>query len=328
MRTQRRSGFTLIEIIIVMSIVLLLMGLLIVALGPAMGLGRAAAVKATLTLINETIQTRTQFIQDLDVSNDAKKLVSLNPSLTEQQATFIIKKSLYRQALPQRPQDLWGFNQANDSGLKDDAPYFKPADHAWVADAANANVSSLSSALLHLALVDGKNVRAFEGGKTYPLAVLDESNLKGEHHRDVTLPGGQQVEAFYDDWDQPLRFYNFPTAFVDAFYVLATKSQVQPLLPGLPATQPTDPLDVTSTLVTPFTTAWVLNIPTSSPLNPAPVTFDLAHYHQPGKFYVPLLMSAGPDGALGLNEPNTSPNQHGSIVTLSEINDNLTNKQQ
>lgn len=307
-----RHGFTLIELAIVIGIMGLLVTILVVAIRPGLITAREAAVKTTLLRIGDVIQQRVQAINNLDVSVEAKKLAALNAGLSEQEATFIIKKNLYRQALPQRPQDLWGLDQANDSGGNDDAPFI--VGEGWILTAQTnsqvvataPNYTALSSALLHLALVDGRSVRAIPGGQLYPMPTLIEDGIKANHHREVTVLGG--AEAFYDEWDQPLRFYNFPTQLVVAATntgVAGLSANIRTLLPGLPADTASisrDPLDPTGLLRTDFQT-WTTLTYSPAPLTLAPATLTANTYHEPGAFYLPVLVSAGPDQELGIVEP-------------------------
>ncbi|WP_145034656.1 hypothetical protein [Caulifigura coniformis] len=72
----------------------------------------------------------------------------------------------------------------------------------------------------------------------------------------------------------------------------------------------------------------------SFPSNPGPgdrhfygAAFE-EDYHTPDTYFVPLIVSAGADEALGMEEPNASgPGRHGLVLTLEEAADNLTSAQ-
>ncbi|WP_437205397.1 type II secretion system protein [Planctomicrobium sp. SH664] len=326
--TQRRAGFTMVELLVVIAIMALVISMMVVAIGRSTENARVNATKATLRQLNDIIQQRVDAIERADVSVEAKKLAQLNSTnnITVPRATFILKKMMYRQALPQRPEDLGGWNLEIGTG-DDDAPLAG----LWAGATKSEDCKdAASSALLYLALTQGSGVQVLPGGKTYPLPVLTVDGINPRHvaEQAVSEISSVKLSAFVDAWERPLFFYNFPTSFILDVTDATNGPIVKTLIPTLPQNVNVDPLDPLGTNATPFTSATSLTI---APLNPADFkSFNIDYYHQPGTYYVPLVVSGGPDEALGLGLPTDNSfavNRLGKIVNVDQASDNITSQQ-
>jgi len=316
------NGFTLVELLVVIGIIALLTTLAVMAIAPSLENAKIAATKATIAQINEVIQQRMDAIQQMDVSAEAKKLATLN-SINEKQAAAFLRTNLYRQALPQRLADLYGIDGSD--GGNDDAPLrsiltLAPTD-------INQNQSYQSSVILYLALTQGSQLRALPGGKSYRVPILDADSINQKYVTQIAFNSSNPTatfSAFIDAWGEPLRFYNFPTRLI------VDSAHVKSLIVGLPATINTDPMDPLGVLSgSPLTSGGnLIYAPPSSSLTARP--FDIENYHDLNTYYIPLLVSAGPDQSLGLKEPtdSTSPNHLGVVESPADIYDNITNRQQ
>lgn len=191
------------------------------------------------------------------------------------------------------------------------------------------------------------------------------------------------LPEFIDSWGNPLRFYRWPTRLMDPFapvpfapvltdpddptdvvvisggttvgqraVSLQERQVAGMLLKGLPpspavlsnASLPrdlllTDPDDPVGRLYS--------ELERLNGLNGMPnfgVEFNEANYHTPDTYHVPLVVSAGPDGKLGLREPNDTDPANGifgnlaqyagttaaapapSAIVIDELTDNISNR--
>ncbi len=341
------------EILVVLMIIGILLALIVPALGRLFGASKAVATRSTITQIDSIIQARYDAVLEADVSVEAKRLAALNSGVDEKEAEFLIRKLMYRQALPQRIRDLYGLDYSQGGG--DDAPF----RGAWESESAKDEMtmeptppSSMdaqdylnASEFFLFALTKGSSVRVLPGGKSYPMPVLELDNINQAHLQDSDDNG---LDELVDDWGQPFRFYNFPThLFRDDgdTTVNPTRDNASILISGLPNDTSTDgpldrdPLDPTGQLASQFSS-------NDNMFRHAPggggtlnrVAMDTINYHIPGTYYVPLLVSAGPDRILGITEPistatSTGPPQTADRLArieatsgVTDIRDNLTNR--
>ncbi len=335
-------GYTLMEVLVVMMIIGILLALLVPALGRLLGASKGVATRTTINQIDSIIQARYDAVLEADVSAEAKKLAALNSGVDEKEAEFLIRKVMYRQALPQRPEDLGGFDV--DLSTTGDNP---PLALAWTTTggaAASDDSSVTGSELFLFAMTQGSSVQVIPGGKSYPMPVLEMDNINQAHLQDSD---GNGLDELIDDWGQPLRFYNFPThLFRDDGDTgnAPTRKNASILISGLPndtnlnGPLDRDPLDPSGLLAPQFSSADsnFKYTPGGSVVNR--VAMSTFNYHIPSTYYVPLLVSAGPDGVLGLGEPTSTATSPGPPQTADrlakvestsgavDIRDNITNR--
>lgn len=358
--TASRTGFSLVEILIVIGIIGLMVVLIVFAMGPSLQTARINSTRTTIAKLHDIIQKRVDAIIRMDVSVEAKKLAGMNSGLSEKAAEFLIRQNLYKQALPQRPEDLTGLDGPNGGG-SDNAPIRA----AWINAGGQATSPTspidreLNSELLLFALTQGGQLRVLPNGKSYTVPTLDIGQINTRHVQDTD---GNGLNEFVDAWNQPLRFYSAPTRLIRSggpnsmpppalSPITATDLQrASILISGLPNdtsdTGPNgrDPFDPTGTLST--TSFFASSFSLSSKdinnnnltLNNCPA-FGETEYHTPNTYYVPLIVSIGPDGQsgaanpLGLFEPTdiTAAGRHLGMVDTANadgLTDNITNRQQ
>jgi prepilin-type N-terminal cleavage/methylation domain-containing protein len=355
---QQRRGFSLVEILIVLSILLLLMGIAYVALGRSGDQARIAATRTTLAQLDTALRAEYQAMLQDFTEQERKKLKKAEwgnlaagreilrsggpPLSAESDARLdvIVKLNRYIGLFPQRFDDLfgldgiqqpevgpaWGTVNVFGAGVAEDAWNSRsPTYRRIVAGAGRlqparssgdvltamttAGAQNVNAELLYLLLTGGEN-----GSQ-----LLDQINPR--HIGDTDSDG---YPEFLDDWGQPIRFYNTPTAL---FYAGASSSVQKALFPSQ---QPGNkfPFDPANSLLMPTPSTNLL-------VGTAPDTYVTAAgvvYCHAATYFAPLLVSCGPDQALGLIEPDAAggPDRTQLLAVPSspdETFDNLTNYQ-
>lgn len=346
-----RTGFSLVEILIVIGIIGLLVATLVVAIGPSLESARINATRTTIAQIDAAIQARVEAIAKLDVRVEAKKLAALTTSLDQDEAEFLLRKHLYRQALAQRPEDLLGFNLSKDDAADstsecDDAPYAQD----WMGATSSDDDRLTSAEVFFLAITEGGTLRvlpkdwtsmslgAVTGGKSYQVPTLDVDSINPRHVGDLDNDGRPE---FIDEWNNPIQFYSFPTRLIrpSGNGGSISLSNATVLMQGLPtdtsASGPLvqDPLDPIGDRRAVFDSGLTVNYFRNSSGGTESVSvssFDEPAYHTRATYYAPLLVSAGPDGELGLGLPasTTTSERLCEVLDATVITDNITNRQQ
>lgn len=363
---MRRSGFTLIELLVVLSIVTILLSISWVVYGTAVESARSAATRRTLVEIDIAVGQRAAAIAKFNARSLSQTFAeqyrqggnpSPNATISEKVAAVLVKKNLYRQALPSRLEDLWGHNGQPGGG--DDAPLWKvwkskyqgmaitdatPRPTGYRRDLENAE-------LLYLALTDG----AVFGG-----APFNADRITPRHRRDANENG---LPELVDDWGNPIRFYNWTHRLVrpgggttgidqDFFgqtaHALLTAHSPPATPSPYPANEYNHPLNQDAD---DFTGAFAgaradtnlmgssfqldLDLGTGTNILSCPA-FNESNYHPLDTFGPNLVISAGPDGKLGLYEPTeaTAPERRtaeplaysDSTQSVDVIYDNITTR--
>ena len=338
---RRRGGFTMVELLVVIGLILFLMSISIVALNGAIGIARQRATQATLLKINGLMQQR------IDAFNRAMERTNLEPAIAKMKRDLfqtynfsaqdkvlevMVRKQIFQSRFPQN------FVEKNLSLTPPTGVTYVSANHTSVTE---------SAALLYWVLTSSE---------VYGIAPVDESEFSSSEVRDTD---GDGLKEFVDGWGRPLRFYRWPTHLfrpgTSSSTVGATgasalapvdRTYVNTLWSGLPAapaiTGELDPL--TRDPDDPTGQLWRF-----AKGSVAAMTFVQNQFSTPNTYHAYLLVSAGPDGVLGLEEPfsATNPSLSSSNTTspalgvaqgrlgaltsyaaieLNPINDNLTNR--
>ena len=272
-------------------------------------------------------------------------------------AEAYVRKTMFKSLFPQRIEDLFGYNGTSDNGGGDDSPMLarmyqsgavRPT--SWL----GRNITSAgadSSELLYLTLTEG-DVYGL------PPSEIDgiDKKLIGDTDNDGNL-------EFLDGWGRPLQFYNWPTRLIKddgaTFTGTVTVSgnaypTASLLISNLPQVQSAgavsstknrsridrDPEDPLQSLYPGRSGYFVLySASVTSTFNlqsPSGVIaaqrFHTNAYHDPNTATMPLVVSAGPDGDLGLYLPTVSgANRLARVIATVDdcqaLGDNLTNQQ-
>ena len=341
---QRRSGFTLVEILVVVGLILFLMSLSVAALVNSIGTARERATQTTLLKIHGLMQQRIDaFHRAMDKTNLSQNSPPIRNMANKWFTAYsivppakvleiMVRKSFFQNRFPQ------SFDERDLTALQITGVTYVAAKHKRETE---------SAALLYWILTNSE---------VYGIAPVDESDFSSSEVQDTD---GDGLKEFVDAWGRPLRFYRWPThlmrpgdgasvgpgvipsgstvalAPIDRTFVTAIWS-------GLPAAptvggeldplsrDPDDPAGLVGT--------WALN--QSSLL---PITDIQNYFTTPNTYHAFLIVSAGPDGNLGMQEPysptispgspavGTAQGRLGALtswapIATNPINDNITNR--
>ena len=327
---KKRNGFTLVELLMVISLIAFLITISFAAFGNSLISSKEKATAATLLKIDTILRQRREAFDRMNFKDSASRLVgNTGPTATPylpipdiQTAESLVRKQRMQVAFPQRVEERSLFNgidyKAYFTGLNPRADYE-------------------SSALLYLSITQGETFGA-------PTVDDDAFNTREVSSVTATITGNQtQINYFVDAWGQPLRFYRTPTSLI--------RPAAQATVPNT-ITEPLPPIDRT------FARLLMGNLQSVSPYTPNddPLSRDAddpskrvliyfqalflagqldtfratskLYFHE-STFHSPLIMSIGPDRQNGLLEPNdlVGMNSLGlpSATGTRDLLDNLTN---
>lgn len=325
-RRQQPVGFTLVELLMVIGIIGFLITVSGFVIGNMIGASKEAATLATIQKVHGVVMER---IRGLDIALETQAEMrkrSKNFSVTlDSSAGFVVggpiafRKLQTRALIPTRLEDL------PTSGR---TVFLTGTGHANVAayrGASDWSAAVESSELLFFSLTQGT---AF-GEASSAADLFRDSELKDTN-------GNGKMEIV-DGWGNPLRFYGTPTRLLRPDGWNATTDELNPLnqslitaaFPSLAgrelAVDPDDPGNgFLNTYVNAYFSAYG-----STDVDAAVSSYE-GNFHTHGTYHIPLIVSAGPDGVLGIEEPNTSLGRLAHPiggVANEDIYDNLTNYQ-
>ncbi len=300
-RVGVRRAFTLIELLVVIAVIVLLLVITVTVFGRLITTARERATLATIKKIHENVYQRALAI-DRDLKRGRYRMrVDLKVStmgISESAATTLVRKELMREHFPQVVTDL---------------PESPPGDPAQYNNSAE---------LLYYVLSEGEDFGTDTG--------VDEFTST-----EVTDTDGDGLLEFVDAWNKPLRFYRWPTRLyrpngrtdnvTNAYASMLTPTVTTTMM----AQDPDDPLGELHDEI---------NSPNPNGLKsayPDADAFEIV-YHTLDTFHPFLIISAGADETLGLNEPGDVAN-FGHLARPTDetitnggdsaINDNITNRQ-
>lgn len=374
-----RRGFTLLELLIVISIIAILMGL---SLSVMFGLTEQAEVEATVVTVRKVdgvLQQRIDAFQRAFKGNRLEAAKNIVRAKLAQQQIFgvrdevlevLARKRAFRYEFPQRMVERYveehPLNSDNNPtptpqvpGMADSvyaaiaAPYARQQlesegvsgpSAAAIAQRAALNwtrhdPSTESAELLYFALT---------ASTSYGVGAVDSDRFTTREVVDTDEDG---LPEFVDAWGNPLRYYRWPTRLIDSNPPVPFQPDLSDpndvtdrrLIAGLeretanllfrglsppPVALPngvtprdlllTDPDDPVGRL---YSEMERLNGANGNPL--LATEFNEANYHTPETYHTPLVVSAGPDGDLGLLEPvvtDPSTNTFGNLASIPDMN--------
>jgi prepilin-type N-terminal cleavage/methylation domain-containing protein len=359
---RRRRGFTLVELLVVIAIIALLSSMALVVYGRVGENARIAGTKTLIKQLDSNLQERMEALRRYDFGPLAQSFFRYSGTQQQYEPVAWLKKATYKSEFPQRFQDLYGFDNAHGdstpSQQRDNSPLWaivkkrhppiNPPTPNTSDDLAQINPATnqpyVSSAeLLYLALTEASS---------YGLPPLDLDQINGRYVVDEDQDG---LPEFVDGWGKPLRFYNFPTALLrpsgnsyDEFPSGGATATGQPIsrydyqnarilnraLPPLPVDTGGVVRDI----------AWddydhPLNIDSHDYLGVINVDRDPTdndktnedrferNWHSRNTYFAPLIVSSGPDEALGMYEPHQTTfdagDDHADNNTTVQVNNQL-----
>lgn len=330
-----RSGFTIVELMMVIGILLFLIATSAVVVRNIGNKAREKATMATIVKVNGLVQDRVEAMRKaLDSSKNQKIIQSLvnqkytdyvnNTSLGAKYRglprpvmEILVRKDIFRQNLPQYFAENLGVNTAMDTLIS--AP-------GTAGNAGSDAGASISSEYLYYILTNHE---------TYGVPPVGEDAFITTEVADTD---GDGLKEFVDGWGKPLRFYRWPTRLIKPDGVTIDRTNASVFFDGLPSTSAAgfnevDPLNVDA------------DDPQGriqhednrsgnllSPLFNASASYTTGEYATMNTYWVPLIVSAGEDGILGLYEPSDEINNgvlaQPILPTVDGIFDNITNHNQ
>jgi prepilin-type N-terminal cleavage/methylation domain-containing protein len=314
MRTiPARSGFTLIELMVVMAIIAVLVTFAVGTAFHTIKLSREKATSGLLTKINGLLQARIDGIARKDLEGpvfQGRIVANLavaggNARLAEVYA----RKQIAKLRLPQ----TW--EEVHDAKLITDAEYTNLQNEMTAATSGTGSLIAESSEVLYFILTGSNAIGYVDQGVDFT-------------SQEVANTGCTSRPEFVDAWGNPLRFYRWPTRLLrpngvangmpDPGFPMAFDEQTTRLLmPTLPAggtttralrTDPDDPTFQLDSI-------------------PMPMQFEDS-YSTISTYSVPLVVSAGADEILGIEEPNVGYGRLARLVDPLDrlpVTDNITN---
>ncbi|WP_373649195.1 prepilin-type N-terminal cleavage/methylation domain-containing protein [Schlesneria sp. DSM 10557] len=307
-----RAGFTLLEILVVISIIILLISIGGMVISNSIAQARERATLALLIKLDGMLQQRldgfntliskpqrrtemqTTGLKSLEADLRNKNIIGL-PTATKM---LMVRKEYFRNAFPQTQTDnsSLSYFSGNDTNPAESAEYLY-----WILTKSDS----------------------------FGVASVDDSEFSAAELRDTD--GDGRLE-FVDAWGNPLRFYRWPTRLLRPG---GPGSNIQSnvagmLISGLP--------DASELQQDADDVVGVYDVAIESGIITGEQFEEM--YHTPDTYSIPLIVSAGADGrlpgGLGLFEPNDSANFGHLAQPLpavlsdpgaSALNDNLTNRQ-
>jgi prepilin-type N-terminal cleavage/methylation domain-containing protein len=303
-----RSGFTLVELLIVMSIIAVLLALTVGVVGAFVTAARDAATQATIRKIQGQLNDRAEALDRLTkrsgfiITSAEYRAASFVATDTAAQRS-LAKKLLHRRYFPQHRQEILDAQAIGNLSA--------PLQPNITAQPSATSSEILYDFLTHAGVLGNLP----EGTDAYSTAEVRDTD-------------GNGLPEFVDAWGNPLRFYRWPTRlFRPAGFGTWTAPQpidvtnARILFATLPSfsgdiqkdlgRDPDDPLrklasDYCQTAVPGSDGFETLGLPADPLFSRPAIAAPL--FHTPATYHVLLVVSAGSDGQLGLYEPDDLAN--------------------
>ena len=324
---SRRGGFTIVELMMVVGIMLFLIATSAFVVRNIGNKAREKATMATIVKINGMVLNRVeamrkaldspknqQMIQSL-VGQKYTSLVNANGakyrSLPRPVVEILVRKDIFRENLPQYIAENVDINAAMGAA-------------AGMAGA-DAGVS-ISSEYLYYILTSHQ---------TYGVPPVGEDAFTASEVKDTD---GDGLLEFVDGWGKPLRFYRWPTRVIRPEAGAIDRVFASYFFAGLPPVPAAgfneqdplsvDPDDPQSRIEHENARSGDLLI---SLFNTS-VSYNAGEYATAGTYWLPLIVSPGEDGVLGLYEPHDFTNcgvlAQRIAGATDGVYDNITNHNQ
>ncbi len=327
-----RSGFTIVELMMVVGILLFLIATSAVLVRNIGNKAREKATLATIVKVNGMVQNRIEAMRKaLSSSKNQQQIKSLvgqkytslvndfgakYRSLPKPVVEILVRKDILRQNLPQ-----FASENLQVADLIDGT-----RDGTVAVPIPNPN-ADLSSEFLYYILTNHE---------TYGVAPVGEDAFTASEVADTD---GDGLNEFVDGWGKPLRFYRWPTRLIKPDGTNIDRQTASIFFNGLPSASAAgfnevDPLNVDAD--DPQGRIQHENDRPGNLLDPLfnnSVGYSVGEYATMDTYWVPLIVSAGEDGILGLYEPHDLTNngvlaKPVTVPLANEAFDNITNHNQ
>ncbi|MEQ8854524.1 prepilin-type N-terminal cleavage/methylation domain-containing protein [Gimesia sp.] len=331
-----RSGFTIVELLVVIGILLFLIATSAFVVRNIGNKAREKKTMSTIVKVNGLMQDRIEAMRKaLDSTKNQQQLQSLvgqkytslvnnygakYRSIPKPVVEILVRKDIFRQNLPQYVAENPSVNAAMDA-------------QQGVASGAAGNLgadagASISSEYLYYILTKHE---------TYGVSPVGEDAFLASEVADTD---GDGLMEFVDGWGKPLRFYRWPTRLIKPDGSTIRRDIASAFFNGLPPASAAgfneaDPMNVDAD--DPQGRIQHENNRSGDLLTPlfnssADSQYVTGQYGVMNTFWLPLIVSAGQDGILGLQEPhdevNTGVLAQPVIPIVEGVFDNITNHNQ
>jgi len=281
---RARSGFTIIELLVVIGIIAFLAALTLTIVGEILTTAKRRRTQTTIAKIDSLMLKRMNaFERAIEQQNEAATvpqyaaavvgplgLSSVSVVDGTELAKVLGRKHLFRSVFPQR------FVEAN-------LTYPSPADVRE------------SSEMMYFFLTQMES---------YGIAAVGEGDFDSQELADADNDG--RIE-FVDGWGKPLRFYRWPTLLQGTIEGATLLGPTNASSTG----DPDDPLGLVESWTAAVfagsetgATPTDFEDPASTDPDPAMADDDVYDFHTVATYHTPLIVSVGPDSLLGLFEPH------------------------
>ena len=347
---RSRSGFTLIEVLVVVTLVALLTAILVPASMAVIGTSRDAATKAQLRIAGSVLSSRVAAQEISNARVPLYELVILMRTMTNQAAGLPAgdkaRVEAVRDAISARVTGIAGSDKEAQKALVkkeyfrlqfpqtwEEAEY-QLAINGMPSISTNQNSQTESAEVLYFVLTSGKVI----GSVPLDAQVISPSLVK-----DTDGNGRKEI---VDAWGKPVRFYRWPTRLLrpsglaanyrprqDAMNTVTVNvptvdandqklaAEMFSVKSGSESTDPLDPIGFGISASIPDS-AIVAN-DTSSQV----AAYEQA-YNLPATYHEMFIVSAGPDGEFGLENPcnATSFGKWCKPSNAAHVHDNVSSR--
>lgn len=330
---RRRSGFTLVELLVVIGIIAFLFAISFIAVMGAVGSAREKATITTIRKVDAILTKRIEGFERWVKSEDeaASRLPGYITALERRDSGL---------------QTMWlaGGNQrltAKHFGKLECFRMMFPIVGSDTIDALPADASNAEC--LYWVIVNG------------PSFGVDAIETDAFTANEITDSDGDGLFEFVDGWGNPLRFYRWPTRLLRPALTTTDAAAAQTIED--PSGTPRYKFPIDTQFVDAGIWQGLQSFPsrgagttiageTGDPLvvdphdptgrfvpgNPVEASNFEGRFYTPETFSLPLIVSAGEDATLGLYEPTDKAN-HGHLAqpipgATGALHDNFTNRQQ
>ncbi|MFO0426061.1 MAG: type II secretion system protein [Planctomyces sp.] len=216
--TSTRTGFTLLELLIAISVIAILMGISFSVLNGLLDQAREEATTATIRKVSALFEDRYQAFNRAftgtrkdNAVQSTRALLARNQifGVREEVVEILAKKALFRNEFPQRMNDLVvGTGDANNNTFEDgddnnDGLADVVAATFTGVDWSKHNPSTESSELLYYMLFHSRSFGAAD------------TNADRFTTQEIGDTDGDGLPELIDSWGEPLRYYRWPTKLMD-----------------------------------------------------------------------------------------------------------------
>lgn len=199
-RPSSRPAFTLVELLIVVTIIAVLVTMMGAVIGSSIRKAREAATTALIQKLDVMLEERTKGFDRATKSLDFQRVVATLEAAMKAKGVFgvspkvlaaVARKDFFKANFPQRFEDLAPFTSA--------LPTVLSSDPLITYNAANHKRETESSAMLYYMLTRMQ---------VFGVPPVGDSEFGTNEFRDTD---GDGLMEFVDAWGRPLRFYRWPT---------------------------------------------------------------------------------------------------------------------